>query len=60
MSKMLVVFIILLLVIIVFPLVMLYSHKENGYIPSVAVSIIKDGGKSFTSNPLFLPSEGKL
>ena len=40
--------------------VMLYQHKENGYIPSVSVSISKDGGKSFSPNILSLPSEGTL
>ena len=59
------VFIILLLIAIiaiqlVMFFVMLYQHKENGYIPSVSVSISKDGGKSFSPNILSLPSEGTL
>ena len=65
MNKMLFVFIILLLIAIiaiqlVMFFVMLYQHKENGYIPSVSVSISKGGGKSFSPNILSLPSEGTL
>lgn len=53
------VYLLLLLGPIIFVLIQL-SHAENGYIPSVAVGISKDGGKSFTENLLSMPSEGTL